>query len=97
MHQMYHRLSNCFGRTRWYSEVMRHKWNLVLVHLGIVLILTQDRCIVYTEGAIGSGIILDAHNGTPRGRGSCQILFRSVWRRCYCQCKIGVRFEPNVP
>jgi hypothetical protein len=23
--------SNRFGRTRWYSEVMSHKWNLVLV------------------------------------------------------------------
>jgi hypothetical protein len=43
-----------------------HKWNLVLVHLGIVLILTQDRCIVYAERTIGSAIILDAHDRTPR-------------------------------
>jgi hypothetical protein len=66
MCQTYHRLSNRFGRNRWYSEVMMHKWNLVLVHLGIVLILTQDRCIVYAERTIGSTIILDAHDGTPR-------------------------------
>jgi hypothetical protein len=41
-------------------------WNLVLVHFEIVLILTEDRCIVCTERAIGSKIILDALDGTPR-------------------------------
>jgi hypothetical protein len=40
---------------------MRHKWNLVSVHLGIVLILMQDRCFVYAKHAIGLAIILDAH------------------------------------
>jgi hypothetical protein len=44
----------------------RLKWKLVLVHLVIVLILTQDRCIVYVECTIGSEIILDAPDGTPR-------------------------------
>ena len=39
---------------------------LVLVHLDIVLILTQDRCVVCTERTIGSEIILDALDGTPR-------------------------------
>jgi hypothetical protein len=39
---------------------------LVSVHLEIVLILTQDRCIVYVERTIGSEIILDKPNGTPR-------------------------------
>jgi hypothetical protein len=66
MRQTYHRLSNHFGRSRWNSEVMRHKWNLVLVHLGIVLIFMQNRCIVYVERTISSAIILDAHDGTPR-------------------------------
>jgi hypothetical protein len=28
-----------------------------------VLILTQDRCIVYAERIIGSEIVLDAHDG----------------------------------
>ena len=39
---------------------MRLKWNLVLVQLEIVLILTQDRCTVCAEHTIGSEIILDA-------------------------------------
>jgi hypothetical protein len=44
----------------------RFKWNLVSVHLEIVLIMTQDRSIVYAERTIGSEIILDAPDGTPR-------------------------------
>ena len=32
----------------------------------IVLILTQDRCTVCVERTIGSEIILDAPDGTPR-------------------------------
>jgi hypothetical protein len=39
---------------------------LVLVYLEIVLILTQDNCMVCTECTIGSEIILDAPVGTPR-------------------------------
>jgi hypothetical protein len=39
---------------------------LVLVHLEIVLNLTQDRCIVYVERTICSEIILDKANRTPR-------------------------------
>jgi hypothetical protein len=38
------------GRTRWYSEVTRLKWKLVSVHLEIVLLLMQDRYIVYADG-----------------------------------------------
>jgi hypothetical protein len=44
----------------------RLKWKLVLVCLEIVLILTQDRCIVYAERIIGPEIILDAPDGNPR-------------------------------
>jgi hypothetical protein len=40
--------------------------NLILVHLEIVLILTQDRCTVCAEQTIGSEFILDAPDGTPR-------------------------------
>ena len=36
------------------------KWKLVSVRLEIVLILTQDRCMVCAERTIGSEIILDA-------------------------------------
>jgi hypothetical protein len=83
LHQMHHRLSNHFGRTRWHYEVTSLKWKLTSVHLERVLILTQDRSIAYAERAIGSAIILDAPYGTPRCRGSCQIFFRSIWRWCY--------------
>jgi hypothetical protein len=46
--------------------VTRLKWKLVLVLLDIVLILTQVRCTVCIECTIGSEIILDALDGTPR-------------------------------
>jgi hypothetical protein len=43
--------------------VTRLKWKLISVRLEIVLILTQDRCIVYIEQDIGSEIILDTPDG----------------------------------
>jgi hypothetical protein len=43
--------------------VTRLKWKLDLVHLEIVLILMQDRCMVCAERIIGSEIILDAPDG----------------------------------
>ena len=36
------------------------------VRLEIVLVLVQDRCTVCTKHTIGSDIILDAPDGTPR-------------------------------
>ena len=36
------------------------------VYLEIVLILTQDRSTVYVERTIGSQIVLDAPDGSPR-------------------------------
>jgi hypothetical protein len=47
-------------------QVMRVKWKLVFIHLEIVLILTQDRCIVYAKRTIDTKIILDAPDRTPR-------------------------------
>jgi hypothetical protein len=41
-------------------------WNLVLVHLEIVLVSVQDRCTVCAKHTIGLEIILDAPDGTPR-------------------------------
>jgi hypothetical protein len=41
LREPYHRLKNYFGRTRWYSYLMRLKWKLVSFHLEIVLTLTQ--------------------------------------------------------
>ena len=66
LRQTYHRLENYFRRIRTYSLVMWLKWKLVLVYLAIVLISAQVRCKVYVERTIGSEIILDAHDGTPR-------------------------------
>jgi hypothetical protein len=40
--------------------------NLVLVYLEMVLVLVQDSCTVCAKTTIGSGIILDAPDGTPR-------------------------------
>ena len=45
---------------------MRLRWKLDLVDLEIVLILTQDRCIVYAECTICLEIILVTPNRTPR-------------------------------
>jgi hypothetical protein len=66
LRQTYLWLRNHFRCTRWYSEVMRLKRKLILVHLEIVLTLTQDRCIVCTEHTIGLEIILHAPDETPR-------------------------------
>ena len=46
--------------------VTRVKWKLVLVRFEIVLTLKQDRCMVCGEHNIGSKIVLDAPDGTPR-------------------------------
>ena len=70
---------------------------LFSVRYEIVLILTQDRCMVCAERTIGSKIILDEPDGTPTGRESRGISFRSIWRQCSYWCKIGARFAPNVP
>jgi hypothetical protein len=60
------RLRNHFRRTRWNSEVTWVIWNLTSVHLEILLVLEQDRCTVCAKCTIGSEIILDALDGTPR-------------------------------
>jgi hypothetical protein len=46
--------------------MIRLKWMLDSVSLQIVLILPQDRCTVFTKCTIGSEIILDVPDGTPR-------------------------------
>jgi hypothetical protein len=40
--------------------------NLVSVCLETVLVSVQDRCMVCTKRTIGSVIILDTPDGTPR-------------------------------
>jgi len=46
--------------------VTRLKWKLIWVLSKIVLILTQDRCMVCVERTMGSDIVLDALDATPR-------------------------------
>jgi hypothetical protein len=55
LHPTYRWLKNHFGQTRWYSQVMRLKWKLNSVRLEIMLILTQDRCMVCAECTIRLG------------------------------------------
>jgi hypothetical protein len=40
--------------------------NLVLVHLEIVLVSVQDRCMVCAKHTVGSEIVLDTSDNTPR-------------------------------
>jgi hypothetical protein len=48
-----HRLKNHFGRTRWNSLVTWGMWNLIPVHLEIVLVSVQDMCMVSAKCTIG--------------------------------------------
>jgi len=41
-------------------------WNLIFVHLEIVLVSVQDRFMVCAKHTIGSEIVLDAPDATPR-------------------------------
>ena len=58
-----------------------------LSHLEVVQILMQDRCTVCDKHTIGSEIILDAPDGTPR-------YHRLIY---HFGRKISARFPPNVP
>jgi hypothetical protein len=40
--------------------------NLISVHLDTMLVSVDDRCMVCAKCAIGSEIVLDALDGTPR-------------------------------
>jgi hypothetical protein len=52
------------------------------VNLEIVLILTQDRCMICAECTIGLKIVLGTPDGTPWLRGSFGISLLSIWRQC---------------
>ena len=41
-------------------------WNLLFAHLEILLMSVQDRFMVCAKNTIGSEIVLDAPDGTPR-------------------------------
>jgi hypothetical protein len=59
-------LRNHFGHTRWNSYVMWVMSNLVSICLEVVLVSVQERCTVCTKHTIGSEIVLDEVDGTPR-------------------------------
>jgi hypothetical protein len=62
-----------------------------------VLVLMQDRCTGCAEQTTGSEIILHTLDGTRWWCGSYGILLWSIWRQCWCRCKIGARFALDVP
>ena len=67
--ETYHRIGYRFGRTQWNSLVTWVMWSLVSVRLQtvlVLLVLVQDRCTVCAKRTIGSEIVLDATDGTPR-------------------------------
>jgi hypothetical protein len=41
-------------------------WNLISIRLAILLVSVQYRCMVYAERTIGSEIVLDTPDDTPR-------------------------------
>jgi hypothetical protein len=70
---------------------MRLNWKLVLVSLEIVLILTQDGCMVCVERAIGLQTILTHQMELLYNVGLMESHFGPFG------CKIGARFAPNIP
>jgi hypothetical protein len=64
--------------------VTRLNWKHVLIHLEIVLILTQDWSMVCSECTTGLEIVLDTPDGTPIRHGSSGISFRSIWMQDRC-------------
>ena len=65
LRRMFHRVRNRFGHTRRNCLVTWVMWNLVLVHLEIVLVSMQDRCMVCAKCPIGSEMVLDGPDRTP--------------------------------
>jgi hypothetical protein len=79
LRRTYQRLRNHFGSTRWNSKVMWVMWNLLLLYLEILLVSVQDRCMVCAKHTVGSEIILDAPDSTPRWRSSSGCLIQFIW------------------
>jgi hypothetical protein len=80
-------------------------WNLTSFHLETVLMSVQDRCIVCVKHTIGSQIILDAPDGTPRWGGSSEssvylniVLILMQNRRTACvKHTIGLKIAVDAP
>jgi hypothetical protein len=39
-------------------------WNVIWVHLEVVLVSVQDMCTIFAEHFTSSEVVLDAHDGT---------------------------------
>ena len=50
-------------------------WNLIFVHLEVVLVSVQDRCMVCAKHTIGLEIIMDAPNGAPTDEAQAEARF----------------------
>ena len=66
LRQTYHRLRNRFGHTQWHFKVTSLKWKIDSICLETMLNLTEDWCTVCTKCTIGSKIVLDTPDATPR-------------------------------
>ena len=66
LRRTYHSLISHFGRARWNSYMTWVMSNLVSIHLETVLVSLQNRCTVCAKHTIGSDVIFDALDGTPR-------------------------------
>jgi hypothetical protein len=66
LHRTYRRPRNHFGCTRWVSLVTWLKRKHGSVRLEIVLLLMQDWCTVCVERTVGSEIVFEAPDRTPR-------------------------------
>jgi hypothetical protein len=50
-------------------------WNLISANLETMSVSLQYRCMVCAEHTIGSKIVLDAPDGTPRGQAQLEARF----------------------
>ena len=66
LRQTYHRLRKSFWMHPMVLLGDGVMWNLISVHLDMVLVSVQDRCMVCVKYTIVSEIILDTLDGTPR-------------------------------
>ena len=57
----------------WTQDRLKRKFNLVC--LEIVLLLTQDRCMVFAECTIGSELVLESPDGLLGDVGHVESLF----------------------
>jgi hypothetical protein len=60
----------------------KHTIGSEIIWTHLMVLLGDEAQVEARFGTIGSKIILDAPDGTPRRCGSCGILFRSVGKWC---------------